>query len=213
MVDNSFRSLFKVIMLVMLPFMVVMALRECHDLREEAERTSKNQDILLHNGEVEIGQTASGKHTASAQALNLRASDLRRKPDSLLAVTQKELGIKNSRMMAVARASSSAMVDVRAAITTDSRDTSLLDAGPSTALKPAIRHVSWSDPWVRLDGIIKGDTFNAHIESRDTLQVIVHRVPRRFLFFRYGTRAVRMEVVSQNPHTRLSCPKLVFFSK
>ena len=193
--NNSFKSLFQVILLVLIPFAVVMAMRECSEMRQENERLSNNQNILLHNGEVEMGRTPSGKSVASSTALHLAASDLGRKPDSLLAKTVKELKIKSSRVVAASGASSSTSVDVTAAIATDSL--------------PAIRHVEWSDPWVRLHGTIEGDTFKAHIESQDTLQMIVHRVPKRFLFFRFGTKAVRMDVVSQNPHTTLSYPKLV----
>ena len=33
-----------------------------------------------------------------------------------------------------------------------------------------------------------GRQLHAHIEIRDTLQMIIHRVPKKFLFFRYGTK-------------------------
>lgn len=193
---NTARSILKIIVLVMVPLLVAFLLRECSAASYEHKRLADNQDILLHNGEVGIGRTPSGKSVASSAALHLTASELRRKPDSLLAKTMKELKIKSSRVVAASGASSSTSVDVAAAIATDSL--------------PAIRHVEWSDPWVRMHGTIEGDTFRAHIESRDTLQMIVHRVPKRFLFFRFGTKAVRMEVVSQNPHTTLCYPKLIF---
>ena len=37
----------------------------------------------------------------------------------------------------------------------------------------------------------------------DTLRQVVHRIPRRFLFIRWGTKALRQEIVSTNPHTRI----------
>ena len=37
----------------------------------------------------------------------------------------------------------------------------------------------------------------------DTLRQAVHRIPRRFLFIRWGTKALRQEIVSTNPHTRI----------
>ena len=40
-------------------------------------------------------------------------------------------------------------------------------------------------------------------ESVDTLHQILHRVPRRLLFIRWGTKGVRQEIRSSNPHTRL----------
>ena len=193
MIDNSFARFLRLLLLVLVPFFIVMGLRELSQMREENERLNKNQDVLLHNGEVEIGHTSDGKATASSTALQLRASDLKKKPDSLLAVTQQKLKIKNSRLMAAASASTATMVDVEV-------------PADSTI-------VTWSDPWIRLHGTIERDTFKAHIEVRDTLQMIVHRVPRRFLFFRWGTKAVRMEVVSQNPHTQLQYPRLIIVEK
>lgn len=211
--NSRFVSFLKVMLLVLVPLAVVFAFRECSRLRRDNERLERNQDILLHNGKVEIGQTASGKSHASADALQLSVSELRKKPDSLLAVTQKELKIKDSRVVGAFRTSSSTQLDVKSPITTDSQDTSHSCGDPRKPVLEAPRHVQWSDPWVSLRGTIEGDSFSAHIESRDTLQVIVHRVPKRFLFFRFGTKAVRMEAVSQNPHTQLSYPRLIVVTK
>lgn len=211
--NNRFVSFLKVIGLALVPLVVVFAFRECSRLRQDNKRLESNQDILLHNGRVEIRQTASGKSHASADALQLSVSELRKKPDSLLAVTQKELKIKDSRVAEVFRTSSSTHVEVKSSVTTDSQDTSHSCGGPRKPVLEAPRHVQWSDPWTSLRGTIEGDSFSAHIESRDTLVVIVHRVPKRFLFFRFGTKAVRMEAVSQNPHTRLSYPRYIVVTK
>lgn len=214
-------SFLRVTGLVLVPLLLVLALMQCAKYKRESERLSRNQDILLHNGEVEIGRTPDGRATASSNTLLLSASELGRLDDSLLAVTQRNLGIKDKRVVAVARTASSMDVQVSApiekiqdkalgnAVSTDSTCTS---SNPGGVLPP-IQHVSWSDPWVRLEGFIRGDTLHAKVESRDTLQMIVHRVPKRFLFFRFGTKAVRMEVVSQNPHTSLSYPRLIVVKK
>lgn len=198
--NNRFISFLKVTGLVLVPLMLILALMECSRHKGENERLSHNQDILLHNGEVEIGQTSDGKATASSTALQLRASELNRKPDSLLAVTQRKLKIRSSRMVSAARTATSTDVEVVSPIVCESDSDTL-------------QYVTWSDPWVRLDGFIRADTLHAKIESHDTLQVIVHRVPKRFLFFRFGTKAVRMDVVSQNPHTKLSYPRLILLDK
>ena len=105
MIDNSFARFLRLLLLVLVPFFVVMGLRELSQMREENERLDQIQDVLLHNGEVEIGRTSDGKATASSSALQLRASDLKRNPDSLLAVNQQKLKVKNSRLMAAASAS------------------------------------------------------------------------------------------------------------
>lgn len=209
---NRFIGFIKVILLVLIPLALVMALKECYELMGESERTKENQDVLLHNGRVEIGRTQSGRPIASVQAITLKTSDLKRSPDSLLAVNKKELKIKNSRIMAAATTSTTTQVDVKAAIRTVPHDTcSRILSG--SYRPPDVSQVSWSDPWITLRGEIEGDSMQVHIESRDTLQMIVHRVPKKFLFFRFGTKGIRMEVVSQNPHSRLSYPRVIMFKK
>ena len=209
---NRFIGFIKVIFLVLIPLALVMAFKECHYLRGESERTKENQDVLLHNGRVEIGRTQSGRPRASVQAITLKTTDLKRSPDSLLAVNKKELKIKNSRIMAAATTSTTTQVDVKAAIRPVPNDTcSRILSG--SYRPPDVSQVSWSDPWITLRGEIEGDSMQMHIESRDTLQMIVHRVPNKFLFFRFGTKGVRMEVVSQNPHSRLSYPRVIMFKK
>lgn len=197
---------------MLIPLALVVAFKECHDLRGEAERTKENQDILLHNGRVEIGRTQSGRPRASVSAITLKTSDLKRNPDSLLAVNRKELKIKSSRIMAAATTSTTTKVDVKAAIQPVPHDTCSRSLS-GLYRPPDVSQVSWSDPWITLRGDIEGDSMQVHIESRDTLQMIVHRVPKKFLFFRYGTKGVRMEVVSQNPHSQLSYPRIIMFKK
>lgn len=72
MIDSRFTSFLKVVMLVLIPFAMVMALKECHDQQREAHSMNEDQDVLLHNGKVEIGQTQSGKPMASVSAMSLK---------------------------------------------------------------------------------------------------------------------------------------------
>ena len=197
---------------MLIPLALVVVFKECHDLRGEAERTKENQDILLHNGKVEIGRTQSGRPRASVSAITLKTSDLKRSPDSLLAVNRKELKIKNSRIMAAATTSTTTRVDVKAAIRPVPHDTCSRSLS-GLYRPPDVSQVSWSDPWITLRGEIEGDSMQVHIESRDTLQMVVHRVPKKFLFFRYGTKGVRLSVVGQNPHSQLSYPRIIMFKK
>ena len=76
-----------------------------------------------------------------------------------------------------------------------------------------VRSFRWRDPWVTVEGRIRGDSVACRVESVDTLRQVVHRVPRRFLFIRFGTKAVRQEIVSSNPHTRIVYAEYVRFAK
>lgn len=67
----------------------------------------------------------------------------------------------------------------------------------------ALRHFSWSDPWNRVEGMIRHDSVLCRIKTIDTLHQVAHRIPRRFLFIRWGTKALRQEIHSSNPSTRI----------
>lgn len=66
-----------------------------------------------------------------------------------------------------------------------------------------IHHFSHHTPWVHIEGEVRRDTLLLDYHSIDTLHQIVHRVPRKFLFFRFGTKAIRQEIVSSNPYTKI----------
>ena len=70
-------------------------------------------------------------------------------------------------------------------------------------LRDTLSLFRWSDGWVSVEGAIRNDEVECHIESIDTLHQVIHRVPRRWWFIRYGTKAIRQEITSSNPHTRI----------
>lgn len=65
------------------------------------------------------------------------------------------------------------------------------------------RHFRWEDPWNRVEAIIRHDSIHCRVLSIDTLHQVVHRIPHRFLFFRWGTKALRQEIRTSNPSTRI----------
>ena len=67
-----------------------------------------------------------------------------------------------------------------------------------------VQAIRWKDPWINVDGLIMLDKkLDLRIQSVDTLFQVVHRVPKQWLFFRWGTKAIRQEIVSSNPHTKI----------
>lgn len=59
---------------------------------------------------------------------------------------------------------------------------------------------SFSDTWHSLNIKIQGDSLNYKLKTKESLLITNHVVPKRFLFFKYGCREVRTEVVSKNPY-------------
>ena len=59
---------------------------------------------------------------------------------------------------------------------------------------------SFSDTWHSLNIKIQGDSLNYRLKTKESLLITNHVVPKRFLFFKFGCREVRTEVVSKNPY-------------
>ena len=182
-------------LMVVFAGLALVAFRAYSGMKADRDRLKENQSLLLHNGEVEIKQTNTGSSQASVPALTLRPSEFRRSGDTLLRT---------------AKAATTTHVDFktrvfRTVVHDTLRDTVLCPASPLPALPPSKQlQLSWNDPWVSLSGTIADSIFHGSLTSTDTLDIIVHRVPKRFLFFRFGCRQVRMDIISRNPHTRLT---------
>lgn len=192
------------VLMVVFAGLALVAFRAYSDMKADRDRLKENQSLLLHNGEVEIKQTNTGSSQASVPALTLRSSEFRQSGDTLLQVA-KSAGIKTSRISEAATASTATRVDFntrvfRTAVHDTVRDT-IAESLPT--LSPS-KQLSWNDSWVSLSGTITDSMFHGSITVVDTLDIIVHRVPKRFLFFRFGCKQVRMDIISRNPHTRLT---------
>lgn len=83
------------------------------------------------------------------------------------------------------------------------RDTVYIVRHDSLVRPDTLRHFSWNDGWNRIEGLITPDTIHCHLQATDTLRQIIHRIPRRFLFLRWGTKALRQEIHNTNPSTQI----------
>lgn len=119
-------------------------------------------------------------------------------------------GIKLRRVESTAKTATATVVELRAKL----RDTAIVRETPAgAAVIDSMRTFRWRDPWVTVEGLIERDSVACRVESIDTLRQVVHRVPRRFLFIRWGTKAIRQEVMSSNPHTRIVYTEYIEFKK
>lgn len=165
--------------------------------RGEASRLMENQAALLD--EVKFYQTERGKSAASVQALTLSKNDLEKNFEEKCQLVE-ELGLKVKRLQSMSHTGTSSHIDVH----TETRDSLIYEVRDSIVYVDTLKLFAWSDPpWVSVRGAIHDGNVDLDVQSMDTLVQIVHRVPKRFLFFRYGTKAIRQEVVSKNPHTRI----------
>ena len=196
-------KIFSALLMLLFAGLAFFAVRSCISIKADRDRLCNNQNLLLHNGNVEISEIASGRSRASVPALNIRPSEFRRSGDALLKVA-KSAGIKSSRISDAATAATVTRAAIVANLSSIQVDDSASNLSARLPVNSSTRQLSWSDPWLSISGTISDSLIRCSVSVSDTLDIIVHRVPRRFLFFRFGCREVRMDIISRNPHTRLT---------
>lgn len=162
-------------------------------LQSDNNRLQGNQTALLEK--ATYYETEAGKSAASVQRLELSFSELKGKYKEMCQ-TADELGIKVKRL----KAASTTATETEVKVITQVRDSIVYRNGTIDTVKS----FSWHDVWVNILGELKGRDVSLNVVSQDTIVQIVHRVPKKFLFFRWGCKAIRQEIVSTNPHTRIT---------
>lgn len=162
-------------------------------LTAENERLTANQTALMDR--ATYYETEAGNAAASVQRLTLSYAELESSYKDVCK-TADELGIKIKRMQATATTATQTEVKVK----TEIRDSIVYRDGWLDSLKV----LRWKDPWVSIAGEIRGNDVELDVVSCDTITQIIHRVPKKFWFIKWGTKAIRQEVVSSNPHSKIT---------
>lgn len=173
--------------------------------RAERQRFEGNQSVLMDS--VRHYKVRDSLNAASVQALHLTVSEYKkyRTEDAVLI---RDMGIKLKRLLSVTQVETSTDVEIQAPI----QDSIIQPDNPEMP-PDTIRTFNWRDPWVSVAGTIRKDSVSCSVHCEDSLSIVAHRVPRKFLFIRWGTKSVRLDIVSRNPHTTINAAEYVEFSK
>ena len=168
----------------------VVALRKA---RAEKERLEANQTALL--SQVEYYTTKSGKSAADVRKLTLKVDELKQY-NATLKKTADDLGIKLKRV----QSASTTGVRTEVKFITQVRDSIVY----RDSIIVPVKAFAWSDPWTDVVGVIERDSVDMNVTSVDTLTTIVHKIPHKFWFIKWGCKAIKQTVVSSNPHTKIT---------
>ena len=158
----------------------------------EVARLRNNNEALT--SKIKLYKNRLGESSASVAALQLQLDEYR----ELHARDTKQiraLRLSLKRVESVATTATHSEVEMSAPL----RDTVIIKRFAADTLSL----FSWSDKWVAIEGVVQKGSVTCAVQSVDTIRQVVHRVPRRFLFFRYGTKGIRQEVTSSNPHSTI----------
>ena len=161
--------------------------------RAEKERFKANQTALL--AQVDTLTTENGKHAADVLKLSLTVDELKQ-TNAALKKTTDDLGIKLKRV----QSASTTGVKTEVKFITQVRDSIVC----RDSIVVPVKAFMWRDPWTDVTGVIERDSVDLLVSSVDTLTTIVHKVPHKFWFIKWGCKAIKQTVVSSNPHTKIT---------
>lgn len=175
----------------------------CRALSQDRGRLRDNQNALL--GEIKTYKVRDSLNAISVQALTLKNNEFSTHFEEMTALIE-DMNLKLKRVESISQAATQSNYRISAPV----RDTILISVDSSAT---RARTVNYSSPHIEFHGIVAGDKFDGEIHTYDTLTQVLHRVPRKFLFIRWGTKEVRQEVVSSNPHTELTFSRIIKLQK
>jgi len=182
----------KIIIIIAAVALALFALWRQSYLSSENKRLKSNVETLRDGMTSYVVKDSLS--AASIERLQLKNAELDAYSQTLAdAVTT--LGIKLKRVESASQTQTQTEIIVEVPLhdTVYLHDTTVIRA----------KQFSWRDAWCNIDGIIANDSVACNVTSTDTLIQVVHRVPKKFLFFRCGTKAIRQEIMSSNPHTKI----------
>ena len=178
--------------------------------KSECKRLAANQEALMN--ECAEYQSESERNAMNTLELQLTYDELNEHYQDIVAKAE-DLNLKVKRLQSVSDAGTNTEVKIQTVLR-DSiiyRDSILTDT--LYQYIDTIKTFKWSDPWILCNGSIYNDSIKMNIASTDTITQFVHRIPKKWWFFRWGTKAIKQDIVCSNPHTRLTYTKYIELKK
>lgn len=191
---------------VVLLLLLSVSVRYGLNQRADRERLEKNQQALLE--ENERYRINDSLNAYSSALLSVKMSEFKENFSQLHA-NIKELGLRMKRVESV----TSTLAQSNYQITTPVVDSVVFSQMAGTIEKDTLKTVRYDSPHISLSGYIQDHLFTGEIATYDTLTQVVHRIPRRFLFLRWGTKQLRQEIYSSNPHTHITYSRVIEIRK
>jgi len=178
---------------------LAVSIMSCRNQAAEKNRYKGNQNALMKKARTY--QTADSLNAISVERLLLTKRELEQERGYLM-TTIKLLGVKPGRVQSTSTTATHTEYNIKPII----RDSIIYrDKKPDT-----IRCVNYQDKWLTFAGC--NDT-PLLIESRDTIVQVAHRVPYKIWFIRFGTKAIRQEALSRNPHSKIIFSEYIELTK
>ena len=165
--------------------------------KSENNRLANNQTALMTD--IEYYKTESGRNASKVMELELTKSEF----EKLLPELQKQvkdLKIKNKYLESLSSTGTKTDIDG----STTLRDTVYITVKDSSVVKQEVKYFKWADAWNTIEGTVyPNNKVDVSYHGTDTLTMAAVRVPKKFLFFRCGTKYIEVKAVNSNPSTKI----------
>lgn len=159
----------------------------------EKERMEINQRILLQDS-IQRYKAKNNLLVSSIQQLELTLSEIKESRAKIVKELH-NMKIRPRDAIAVGKTTTVTAVSIKAPI----RDEICIDSGRVVKGK----EFQWSDTWTSINGMIEEDSVKLNYNSLDTLVQVIHVEKHKFLFIRWGVKAIRQSVTLKNPNSRI----------
>lgn len=183
-----------IIGLLFLSFIIIAVLTGAlKRANREKERTVINQRILLEDSIMKY-KARNRQLVASVEQLELSLTEVKQNRTKLIKEIH-NMKIRPKDAIAIGETITETAVQIKAPI----REEKSLETG-----KVALQKVfDWSDAWTNINGRIEEDSLTLQYNSLDTLVQVIHVEKHKFLFIRWGVKAIRQSVTLKNPNARI----------
>jgi hypothetical protein len=179
-----------------------VSIKSCRNLKQENKRLESNQDALIED--ITFYKTKDSLNVASVKQLELTNAEFKKYSSDLAAEAEK-LKLKVKNIQSVSRTSTITLYDIEP----EWRDSIIYRDGRIDT----IRYVSYKDDYLSFYLCAEDSITKSKIEINDTIIQFVHRVPHKFWFFKWGTKAIRQDIFSKNPNTKINYTEYIVLKK
>lgn len=172
-------------------------------VKTENVRLSANQEALL--ADIERYRTKDGESAIKIQQLTLKRNEFENQCKELSGQVE-EMGYKIKQLQRLITYGATTKVEIQ---------TVVKDSIIYTPISvDTLRCFNFADEWAQISGCIgRNDTLIGNVEVRDSLTIIAHNIPKRFLFFKWGSKRIELDIINHNPHSEIEYSKWIEFTK
>ncbi len=174
------------------------------NVREDRNRLKTNQSVLM--SDLEHYKLRDSLNAVSMQALDLKLSELKENRSDIVDLAA-DMGVKPKRIESATTTATKSEVNIKTPLIEKSRIEPIVQDRPIAIDRPPsdkIYAFEWRDKYTEVNGEIVNDSVSLQVYHTDSIKQIFWREPHSFLgFIKWGTKAIRQEVVSSNPNTEI----------